>query len=78
MKKIYSLLISLSATFTSIAQIPIPAAPHQAIAATVPLIPTLMFVRPASNTVVGTHKNGVYHRGNTPQSPWRECRMALS
>ena len=81
MKKIYSLLIALSATLTSIAQIPIPASPPPGNSSNCTTNPNIDVCPPNSNTVVGTHKNGVYHRGNNSNhlgvnALWRYRSMA--
>lgn len=81
MKQIYSLLIILSAVFTAKAQIPIPAAPPPGNVNNCTTDPHIDVCPPSSNTVVGTHINGVYNRGNSGNhlgvnAIWRYRNMA--
>jgi hypothetical protein len=81
MKKFYFLLIALSATLTSISQIPIPGTPPPGNSANCTTNPNIDVCPANSNIVVGTHKGGVYHRGNTANhlgvnAVWRYRTMA--
>lgn len=82
MKKIYSLLIILSASLTTLAQIPIPGLPAAGNSNSCLTSPNIDVCPPNSNIVVGTHKNGVYNRGNSANhlgvnAVWRYRTMAI-
>jgi hypothetical protein len=80
MKQLYSMLIALSAYLTSFAQIPIPGAPLPGSSTSCTTNPNIDVCPPTSNIVVGTHKNGVYHRGGSNSlavnAVWRYRNMA--
>jgi hypothetical protein len=81
MKKIYSLLIILSAALAAKAQIPIPPAPVPGNTNNCTTNPNIDVCPPSITTVVGTHKNGVYNRGNNANhlgvnAVWRYRNMA--
>lgn len=81
MKQIYSLLIFLSVAFAVKAQIPIPPLPVAGNTNNCTTNPNIDVCPPSSNTVVGTHRNGVYNRGNNSNhlgvnAVWRYRNMA--
>jgi hypothetical protein len=81
MKQIYSLLIILSAALTATAQIPIPAAPAPGNVNNCTTSSNIDVCPPSSNTVVGTHINGLYSHGNGSNhlgvnAVWRYRNMA--
>ena len=81
MKKIYSLLILLSALLALNAQIPIPAPPVACDPNTCITSANIDVCPPTSNTVVGSHLDGAYNRGNSgnnlgPNAVWRFRNMA--
>lgn len=81
MKHFYSMLIIVLTAFTAKAQIPIPAAPASGNVNNCTTTPNIDVCPPGNNTVVGTHRNGVYHRGNSgnhlgTNAVWRYRNMA--
>ncbi len=81
MKQIYSMLIILSVAFAAKAQIPIPPAPVPGNTNNCTTNANIDVCPPSSNTVVGTHINGVYNRGNNSNhlgvnAVWRYRNMA--
>lgn len=81
MKQIYLLLIFLSAALAVKAQIPIPPLPVAGNTNNCTTNPNIDVCPPSSNTVVGTHINGVYNRGNNTNhlginAVWRYRNMA--
>ena len=81
MKKIYSLLIILSAFFAANAQIPIPAPPVACVPNSCITNANIDVCPPTSNTVVSSHINGAYNRGNIgnnlgTNAIWRFRNMA--
>lgn len=81
MKQIYTLLIIISAVFTANAQIPITPSPVPGATSNCTTNPNIDVCPPTSNIVVGTHRNGVYHRGNSSNNlgenaVWRFRNMA--
>ena len=81
MKQVYFLLIILSVAFTAKAQIPIPAAPAPGNTNNCTTNANIDVCPPGNNTVIGTHRNGVYNRGNSsnhlgPNAIWRYRNMA--
>ena len=65
MDKFYSLTIIFSTAFTAKAQIPVPASPATGNASSCTTTPNIDVCPLSGNTVAGTHRNGVYKRGNT-------------
>jgi hypothetical protein len=81
MKQFYLLLIVVSAAFMAKAQIPIPPAPATGSASSCTTNPNIDVCPPTSNTVVGTHRGGAYHHGNSSNhlgenAVWRFRNMA--
>jgi hypothetical protein len=80
MKQLYSMLIALSAYLTTYAQIPAPGAPLSGSSTACTTNPNIDVCPPTSNIVVGTHRNGVYHRGGSnslsTNAVWRFRNMA--
>jgi hypothetical protein len=81
MKQFYALLIILSAAITAKAQIPIPAAPAPGNTNNCTTNASIDVCSPGNNTVVGSHLNGAYHRGNNSNhldanAVWRYRNMA--
>ncbi len=81
MKQIYTLLIILSAAMMANAQIPLPPAPAPGSVNNCTTNPNIDVCPPTSNTVVGSHRDGVYHRGNNSNhlgqnAVWRFRNMA--
>ena len=81
MKQFYLVLIVVSAAFMAKAQIPIPPAPASGNSTSCTTNPNIDVCPPTSNTVVGSHRNGTYHHGNSSNhldegAVWRFRNMA--
>lgn len=81
MKHFYLMLVIVSAAFTAKAQIPIPAAPVSGSTSNCTTNSNIDVCPPGNNTVIGTHRNGVYNRGNSgnhlgTNAIWRYRNMA--
>ncbi len=81
MKHFYLMLVIVSTSFAAKAQIPIPATPAPGSTSSCTTNSNIDVCPPGNNTVIGTHRNGVYNRGNSANhlgtnAIWRYRNMA--